>query len=217
MIEADNLADRFGRARQQTSQVCATGERARERHDGPIECIPAGAVLAADPDDGIRRCDGLDLFHHAPHGFAAAGDTVKMELAPVLGFQIHVFHDLSSFIAAHGSRVLTRRLLTPIAANIVWSTRSRIHGHCAPTAAGRQPYIVVLPVESIVKAVVYHFWGSREQPEKHWAKNQNSSLRSARPADLHGSRGDRIATPEHTIRTEDIRAYAEVGSEGKPD
>ena len=34
--------------------------------------------------------------HHAPHGFAAAGDTVKMELAPVLGFQIHVFHDLSS-------------------------------------------------------------------------------------------------------------------------
>src|ERR1035438_4174832 len=97
MIEADNLADRFGRARQQTSQVCATGERARERHDGPVKCIPASAVLAADPDDGIRRRHCLYLVHHAPHGFAVTDDTVKMELAPVLGFQIHVFHDPSSF------------------------------------------------------------------------------------------------------------------------
>src|ERR1035438_2691396 len=97
MIERDDSAKRFGYARQQTSQVCVAGDRTRERHNGPIKSVPAGAVLAADPDDGIRRCDGLDLFHHATHGFALADDTVKMELAPVLGFQIHVFHDLSSF------------------------------------------------------------------------------------------------------------------------
>ena len=61
MIETDNLTERFGGARQETSEICATGDGTRKLHDGLIECIAAGAVLTADPDDGIPRCDGLDL------------------------------------------------------------------------------------------------------------------------------------------------------------
>ena len=104
MIEADNLAKRFGCARQQTSQVRATGDRTRQRHNSPIECVPSMAVLAAHPDDGIRRSEGDDLFQGAPDGFAALTDIVRMELAPVLRFHIHVFHDVSSSNAAQRSR-----------------------------------------------------------------------------------------------------------------
>ena len=112
MIEADNSAKRFGYAREQTSQVRAAGDRTRERDHSLIKCVLAGAVLAADQDGGIRRCDGLDLFHHAPHGCAAAGDIVRMEFAPDLGFR-------STFsISRPLSRTRTVRLL-PIRASIL--------------------------------------------------------------------------------------------------
>ena len=173
MIKADNLAKRFGCARQQTSQVCAAGDRMRERHNGPIEGVPAGAVLAADPDDGIRRCDGLDLFHHAPHGFAAAGDIVKTELAPVLGSRSTFSmtyppltqptdrapnHDAS--FNSPNSAPTSYRALVP-----------RSQSQCAPNAAESQPYIVMLPIESMVKAALPLLGDSRStqtSSARHW-------------------------------------------------
>ena len=58
---------------------------------------------------------------------------------------------------------------------------------------------------------MYHFLGGVASNRKSaGARNQISCLRSALPDDLHGSRGDRISNTQHTIRTEDIQAYAEV-------
>src|SRR5579871_255787 len=62
-----------------------------------------------------------------------------MKLVSVFGFQIHVFHDLSSSASP--------KLV------------ARIHGHCVPAPKVRQPYIVLLRVESIVKAARSTFGG----------------------------------------------------------
>src|SRR5271157_3411267 len=112
MIEADNLAKRFGDAREQTPQVRAAGDQTRERDHSLIKRVFAGAVLAADQDGGIRRRDALKLFRHAPHGGTAAGDIVKMEFAPDLGFHIHVFY--------HSSSPSRTRIARPSTTDLLW-------------------------------------------------------------------------------------------------
>ena len=110
VIKADDSTKRFGYARKETSQVSVAGDRTRERHHSLIKRLFAGAVRTADQDGGVHRYDGPGFRDYAPPEFGLGGDTVKVEFAPVLGFQIHVIHDLSSF-AVSASR-MTRSLST---------------------------------------------------------------------------------------------------------